>query len=70
MKISRRTFSAGLVAGAATSLASTRSVAAASTPTKARNERRTRARITRPIVSGWRTHSVAHWEVRQHRKLH
>jgi pimeloyl-ACP methyl ester carboxylesterase len=37
MKISRRTFSAALVAGAATSLASTRSVAATSTPTEARN---------------------------------
>jgi pimeloyl-ACP methyl ester carboxylesterase len=37
MKISRRTFSAALVAGAATSLASTRGVAATSTPAKARN---------------------------------
>jgi pimeloyl-ACP methyl ester carboxylesterase len=37
MKFSRRTFSAALVAGAATSLASTRGVAATSTPTKARN---------------------------------
>jgi hypothetical protein len=37
MKISRRTFSAALVAGAATSLASTRGVAATSTATKARN---------------------------------
>jgi len=37
MEISRRTFSAALVAGAATSLASTRGMAATSTPTKARN---------------------------------
>jgi pimeloyl-ACP methyl ester carboxylesterase len=37
MKISRRAFSAALVAGAATSLASTRGVAATSTATKARN---------------------------------
>jgi pimeloyl-ACP methyl ester carboxylesterase len=37
MNISRRTFSAALVAGAAASLASTRSVAATTTPTKARN---------------------------------
>jgi hypothetical protein len=37
MKIRRRTFSAALVAGAATSLASTRGVAATSTATKARN---------------------------------
>jgi pimeloyl-ACP methyl ester carboxylesterase len=37
MKINRRTFSAALVVGAATSLAYTRGVAAISTPTKARN---------------------------------
>src|SRR6202051_4815118 len=37
MKISRRTFSASLVAGAATSLASPRGVAATSSQTKARN---------------------------------
>jgi pimeloyl-ACP methyl ester carboxylesterase len=37
MKISRRTFSAALVAGAATSLASARGVAATSSATKARN---------------------------------
>jgi pimeloyl-ACP methyl ester carboxylesterase len=37
MKISRRIFSAALVAGAASSLASTRGEAATSTPTKARN---------------------------------
>ena len=37
MPINRRTFSAALFAGAAASLASTRGIAAASTPTKARN---------------------------------
>jgi pimeloyl-ACP methyl ester carboxylesterase len=37
MLINRRTFSTGLVAGAATSLASTRIMAAAAAPTKARN---------------------------------
>src|ERR1700722_3857979 len=37
MVISRRTFSAALVAGAATSLTSLRGIAATATPTKARN---------------------------------
>ena len=37
MVISRRTFSAALVAGATASLASTRGIAATATPTKARN---------------------------------
>jgi hypothetical protein len=37
MVINRRTFSAALIAGAAVSLASTRSTAATATPTKSRN---------------------------------
>ncbi len=50
MVVSRRTFSAALVAGAAASLASTRGMAATATPTKARKHRPPARTLRRRIM--------------------